>query len=110
MRPGKTVCVIFLVALMALAVVWQSARMRRVGYRIDELRGRLRELRAERASYRTHLSKLKNPGRITALVAWLGLELQQQRQSESASPELVEPVPRDGGSPLTVAQAPRDDR
>jgi cell division protein FtsL len=77
MSPAKLAYLVVLGAALALAVVWQSARMREVGYRTQELRTELNQCHAELAARRAHLSKLKNPRRIVALVDWLGLELHE---------------------------------
>jgi hypothetical protein len=62
---------------LALAVVWQGAVSRGVGYTIQDLHAEQEELRAQHAIYRAHLSKLKNPGRVRRLVSCLGFNLHE---------------------------------
>ncbi|MFW6189529.1 MAG: hypothetical protein ACOC7T_03765 [Planctomycetota bacterium] len=74
---GKGYCFLTLATALALAVVWQGAELRDTGYRAQELRDRISEQKARRQIYLAHLSKLKSPQRITRLVAYLGLDLEE---------------------------------
>ncbi len=87
MSPAKLAYLVILGAALALAVVWQSAQMRRVGYRTQDLRTELNQWHAELAARRAHVSKLKNPRRIVALVDWLGLELHEPEPTTLARAE-----------------------
>lgn len=73
----KCIYIMALAAVLALGCVWQAVRLRSAGYRIQELSQQIAEEQHSRELYRAHLSKLKSPGRITTLVAWLGLDLQE---------------------------------
>lgn len=77
MMSGKLVYGLVGATALALAVVYESAALRRTGYRLQELRAEIAEQQAERSIYQSHLSKLRNPQRIMRLVAWLGLDLQE---------------------------------
>jgi len=108
MTPGKVAYVILLGTVLALAVVWQNALLRNTGYHIQELRTQTAEQRSQRAAYRAHLSKLRNPRRIVRLVAWLGLDL----RAPSVAPIDGTAVAAAGQEPqltppVTVAEAPR---
>jgi len=61
---------------LALALVWQGAGMRQVGYDVERLHQQIADQQAQTAMLETHLSKLKSPQRVTTLVAYLGLDLQ----------------------------------
>ena len=67
-----------LVTALALALVWQGSGMRAAGYDVERLRGQIADQKAQTAMFEAHLSKLKSPQRVTTLVAWLGLDLQEQ--------------------------------
>ena len=77
MTPTRLAVMLVLATTLGLAVVHQNARIRQAGYELSALNGRIAEQRAELAIHKAHLSKLKNPQRILALVAWLGLDLQE---------------------------------
>ncbi|NLW49461.1 MAG: hypothetical protein GXY85_01275 [Candidatus Brocadiaceae bacterium] len=95
MTPIRVTAIIFLATALALGVVWQNARIRQVGYELSALNGRLAEQRAELAIHKAHLSKLKSPQRIVALVEWLGLDLQER-------PVPLPPRPDGAGTPADV--------
>ncbi|MGD2174323.1 MAG: hypothetical protein PVJ27_02885 [Candidatus Brocadiaceae bacterium] len=109
MTPGKVLLMMVLSAAFALAVVWQSAAMREAGYRLQDLRSQIVEQRARRAVYLTHLSRLKSPRRIVALLDWLGLDLQEPSAgSAHLGPiALDETDAVDTGGAITVAELPR---
>jgi len=88
MTPTRLAAMLLLATALALAVVHQNARIRQAGYELSELHGRIAEQRAELAIHKAHLSKLKSPQRILALVAWLGLDL-QERPVAPTSPRAV---------------------
>jgi cell division protein FtsL len=75
MTPGKVISILLIATILALALVWQAAWRRQNGYRLDELRCEIAEQKAQRATYRNHISKLRNPRRITELAEQHGLEL-----------------------------------
>jgi hypothetical protein len=77
MTPAKLVYLMIVATGLALGVVWQGAMTRRMGYSIQDLRAEGEELRAQRAIYRAHLSKLKNARRVSTLVSRLGFNLQE---------------------------------
>ena len=77
MTPAKTVYVLLLATVLGLAVVWQSADLRRTGYRLERVQARIAEQQADKAVHAAHLAKLKSPRRVLGLVGWLGLDLQQ---------------------------------
>ncbi len=106
MTTGKTIYVLALATALALAVAWQGARLRRTGYRVQELKEAVAQQQYRCDMYRAHLSKLKSPQRITALVEWLGLDLLEQppHLAESALAEATQPEPQD--PPLAVARVP----
>ena len=117
MTPGKLLSVAVAATGMALVVVWQSAAIRGVGYRLQELRSEITEQEAQQAIYRAQISKLSSPQRIRRLVTLLGLELHQPPV------EAAGVVDGEGGAPLAgpsgiepsdaptvaVAQRPRSD-
>lgn len=77
MTPARLIATFVLAMALALAVVQQSALLRQTGYRLSELRAQIAGEQAELAVHRSHLSKLRNPQRIQALVSWLGLDLRE---------------------------------
>ena len=117
----RTIYVMLLATALALAVVRQGASLRHAVYNVEGLRNQVAEMDSMAATYRTHLSKLKNPERISGLVAWLALDLQQPSvPTDTAFAELgagggpAEPatagerVTVDGGTEeMSVAAAPR---
>ena len=78
MTPARLAAMLALATALALALVAQNARIRQAGYAVSELRAQIAEQRTELAIHKAHLSKLKNPQRIRALVAWLGLDLRER--------------------------------
>jgi len=113
---------IYLVALstaLGMAVVCQGAVLRRTGYEVEDLQNQLAELEAQATTYRAHLSRLRNPQRITGLVAWLGLDLQEptaqvevvfaelDETGQRPSAPADEPVIDGNADELSVAAAPR---
>ncbi|MFO7959231.1 MAG: hypothetical protein R6X33_19260 [Candidatus Brocadiia bacterium] len=108
MTPGKVAYVLLLGTVLALAVVWQNATLRRTGYRVQELRTQAAEQRSRTAAYRAHLGKLRNPRRIVRLVAWLELDLRAPSVSPIDGTAVAEAEEtRETSSPVTVAEAPR---
>lgn len=108
MTPGKVAYLILLGTVLALAVVWQNAMLRRTGYRIQELGTQAAEHRSQAAACRAHLGKLRNPRRIVRLVARLGLDLRAPSVSPIDGTALAEAdETADTSSPVTVAEAPR---
>jgi len=78
MTSTRLAALLVLATAFALAVVYQNARIRQTGYELSGLYGKIAEQRAELALHKAHLSKLKSPQRILALVTWLGLDLQER--------------------------------
>jgi cell division protein FtsL len=78
MTPRRYACLLALATALALGVVWQSAALRGAAYRLEDLRARVTEQKAELALHRAHVSKLKNPRRILGLAEWLGLDLRER--------------------------------
>lgn len=76
--PGKVLYFMLLATVLALAVVWENAALRQAGYRLEKARAAVAEQRAQRIINQAHLSKLRNPQRILALVKWLGLDLRER--------------------------------
>jgi len=74
---ARCIYAMLIATALALALVWQGAEVRSVGYELEELREQVAEQKALSAIYEAHLSKLKSPQRVTALVAWLGLDLEE---------------------------------
>lgn len=103
MTPTRSAALLVLATAFALAVVYQNARIRQTGYELSGLYGKIAEQRAELALHKAHLSKLKSPQRIIALVAWLGLDLQerpvvadaQARGDEESGPAVDMPPARE---------------
>ncbi len=87
MTPTKLLYALALLTALALALVWQSARIRQSGYRVAELRAQIAEQKAELALHEAHLSKLRSPQRIVGLARWLGLELEQRAVVAAHGPE-----------------------
>jgi hypothetical protein len=112
MTPTRLAAILLLATGMALAVVHQNARIRQAGYDLSGLYGQIAEQRAELAIHKAHLSKLKSPQRILALVEWLGLDL-RERPVVPAGPQVAaaEEVPEAAEAALSgersVAALPR---
>jgi hypothetical protein len=103
MTPGKTAYLMALATLLALCLVWQSASLRNVGYRIESLRRETAEQRDQAVAYRAQLSRLKSPRRILGLVDWLGLQLAEPE------PALVDaPAPGADATPPAVSTTRTD--
>jgi hypothetical protein len=99
---------------LALVLVWQGAGLRATGYEVEKLQERIADQKALTAMYETHLSKLKNPQRVTTLVGWLGLDLKQPVPeaepqetliAHDAAPAAGAHAPAAGGA-VSVASAP----
>jgi cell division protein FtsL len=88
MTPARLAAVLVLATVLGLAVVHQNAHIRQAGYELSALNGRIAEQRAELAIHKAHLSKLKSPRRILALVDWLGLDL-RERPVAPAAPQVA---------------------
>jgi hypothetical protein len=104
MTPARLLYVLALVTALALALVWQSARVRQAGYRAAELRAQIAEQKAERAVHGAHLSKLRSPQRVVSLVRWLGLELEERTVALSGRPDRAAPRPQ-GAEPAPGGDA-----
>jgi hypothetical protein len=94
MTPAKTVFLLALATLMALVLVRQAARHRRVGYRLNDLQSDISDEMVLRERYRTDVSTLRNPARLMALVERYGLELRP------AAPEPATDTPVDSADTL----------
>jgi hypothetical protein len=90
MTPAKSIVCILLATALALAVVHQSATLRRAGYRLEEVRREIAEEKADYAVHEAHVCKLRSPQRILALAERLGLDL------ERSTPEQTTPARPDG--------------
>lgn len=110
----RGIYVVVVATALALVLVWQGAGLRATGYEVARLQGRIADQKALTAMYETHLSKLKNPQRVTTLVGWLGLDLKQPvPQAETQEPLIAgEAAPAAGArtpaeqGAVSVAAAP----
>ena len=100
----RGIYVLVLVTALALVLVWQGAGLRATGYEVEKLQERIADQKALTAMYETHLSKLKNPQRVTTLVGWLGLDLQQPVPDAAPQEQAV----AHDGAPADGAHAPAD--
>lgn len=82
----RCICALTLATALALALVWQGAGMRRAGYAVERLHEQISDQQAQSASLEAQLSKLKNPERVTTLVAYLGLDLRPPVPPAEAAP------------------------
>jgi len=70
---------------LALCAVWQAAEIRKLGYRLEELRRERDQTAAEAQLCRAHVEKLKSPQRILHLAETLGLHLVECASTVDAS-------------------------
>ncbi len=110
MTPAKVLYLILLCTALALLLVWQSSLARSVGYEVQDLHAEAAEQRAENAAYVAQLGKLKNPRRILALVAWLGLDLHEPPVEAETDTTRTQPqeTSSDRTAPVAVAEAQPD--
>jgi len=87
MSPGKLIYAMLIATTLALALVWQSAERRAAGYHLADLRSEIEEQKVLGATYRGHVSRLKNPMRIMELMERYGIELAEQTPAPAAEPE-----------------------
>ena len=99
MTPIRLTAMLVLATALALAVVHQNAQIRQTGYDLSALRGQIGEQRAQLAMHKAHLSKLKNPQRIIALVEWLGLDLEERPVVPAAPAVAAKDAPPSDGQP-----------
>ena len=89
MTPARAVYITALGTVLALALVLQSAAIRESGYRLERLRAEITEARTEHALHLAHISKLKSPRRVLALVETLGLDLQERPVEHAVDPAIA---------------------
>ena len=106
MTPARVVYIALVATALALALVLQSAAIRESGYRLEDLRAEIAEVRTEHAVHLAHVSKLKSPRRVLSLVQTLGLGL-QERPVEVDGVEAVEDTTQ---SEQTTVASLADDR
>jgi len=102
MSPAKLIYLALVATALALCIVYQGARLRSVGYSLEELRREIAEQRTDRAIYLAQLSRLKNPGRILGLLARLGIDLREQSVAVAVRPQQP-PLSPERTGPLAAA-------
>lgn len=102
----RGVFIMLVLTALALLLVWQGAELRATGYEVERLQQRIADQNALTAIYQAHLSKLKNPARVTTLVGWLKLDLQQQVPEAAADDTALAAGAPAGAAPTGATPKP----
>ena len=106
MTPARVVYITVVGTILALALVLQSAAIRESGYRLEELRAEIAEGQTENAMHLAHISKLKSPRRVLALVEALGLGLEERPVPAAGTEGVPTDAVTDTSQPAPLADAP----